>query len=90
MGVDNKGTVTRRATHEVVTSVTDDQTQVALPCKVHTSSDLILRLCHNDIASVEAASAGLRWVIGRQAGVIGCQWPEFSDGVDSSVMMLVL
>lgn len=58
VSVDDECAVTGGTTHEVVTSVSDDQTEVALPCELHTSSDLLLCSSHDDVLSVETTCAG--------------------------------
>ena len=69
--------------HEVVPSVTDDQTKVALSCEINTVPDLILCCCHDDIASVEPSGTGFGCVVGRQAGVVRLERPELGNRVVS-------
>lgn len=74
--------------HEIVTSISDDQTKVALSCKVHTSFDLFPCGCHDDVLSVHALCAATRWVVGWHAGVVRLERPEFGDGMISSGIAL--
>ena len=71
-----------------MTSVTNDQTKVALSSKVHTRFDLIPRSRHDDVLSVHALCATTRWVVRRHAGVVSFERPELSDGVVSSSIAL--
>jgi len=71
-----------------VTSVTNDQTKVALSCKVHARFDLFPRSRHDDVLSVHALCATTRWVVRRHAGVVGFERPELGDGVVSSNIAL--
>jgi hypothetical protein len=67
--------------HEVVASVTNDQTQVALSCKVHTSFQVLLCLCHNNILSIKAARTWLGWIGSGQASVVGGERPKVCNGM---------
>ena len=74
-------------------SVANDQTQVAFTCEVDAGLDLLLRLGQNDIDTIVAASACRVWAIGRQAGAVGLERPEFRDrvvGTDLSAQCLIL
>jgi hypothetical protein len=76
------------ALHEIMTSVTNDQSKVAFPCKVYTSLDLFLGSCHNDVFPVETLCATCGWVVGRHAGVIRLERPKLGNGVIGSSIAL--
>ena len=71
-----------------MTSITDDQTKVALSCKVHTRLNLFPCSRHDDVLSVHALCASTRWVVRRHASVVGFERPELGDGVVSSGIAL--
>jgi hypothetical protein len=66
----------RAILHEIVPGVADDETQIAFPCKVNTSLDLVLCSRQDDIISIEAACAWLRRIGGWQAGVVRRERPQ--------------
>jgi hypothetical protein len=74
--------------HEIMTSVTNDQSKVAFSCKVHTSLDLLLGSCHNDIFSVKALCTRRRRVVGRHAGIVRLERPKLGNGVIGSIIAL--
>ena len=97
MGIDDERAITGRSTpvklsvnilskfcsflHEIVTSVANDETKIALPCKVDTGFDMFFCRCHDDISSVESSSTCIRWIIGGQASIVRFQRPQLSDWV---------
>jgi hypothetical protein len=78
MRVDDQGFVPGAPTHEIMTCIADDQSQVSLARKIDTGFDVLLCSSLDYIDSVEALRACGVCVIGRQARVVGIQRPKGS------------
>jgi hypothetical protein len=84
----SRSLVRTQISHKVVTSIANDETQVALPGKVNTGLNLVLGCCYNNIVPVKAACAWLRGIRGWQTGVVRREGPEVCDGVVSPSRMI--
>ena len=60
-------------------SVSNEQTQVVLPCKVDTGLNMFLFGGQNDILRIEATGAGRLGIRRGKASVVGIEWPQIAN-----------
>ena len=85
MCIDNQRAVPRRATHKIVSSIADDQSNIVVSRKVDSSLDMVLGLRHDDVFGIVPTRAAGRGVGDQRAGVVRPVRPEVGDGLFRAV-----